>query len=161
MVKRCARCKKTQTADCFYKDSRHSDGLRSICKTCEREYMREYMRGYRENNRKFSLKVYKNSAQRRGYEWLLTDEQALTLFSGPCFYCGGPGGGIDRMNNKVGYVIENCASCCSVCNFMKGGLSSDEFLSHVARIAVYGIDIQTKQEYYYTTKTKGMASAIA
>lgn len=35
--------------------------------------------------------------------------------------------GIDRINNKLGYLIDNCAPCCKICNSAKGELSIKDF----------------------------------
>lgn len=45
-----------------------------------------------------------------------------------------PVNGIDRVDNNVGYTIDNCVPCCSICNRMKGDMSTDDFLAHVKRI---------------------------
>lgn len=44
--------------------------------------------------------------------------------------------GIDRVNNDIGYLIENCVSCCKVCNFMKRSMSKNDFINHVNKIAM-------------------------
>jgi hypothetical protein len=43
--------------------------------------------------------------------------------------------GIDRINNKIAYIIKNCVSCCSVCNFMKRDISKDVFINKCIEIA--------------------------
>lgn len=99
---------------------------------------------------------YASSAKAKNLEFSLTKEQLLNLFSGKCKYCGGapsrtykrpyPSGikhpflynGIDRIDNEKGYVIENVASCCSQCNYMKGSLSIIDWeiiQSHMEKIA--------------------------
>lgn len=45
--------------------------------------------------------------------------------------------GIDRINNKIGYEIENCVSCCSLCNWMKREFDKEIFLSHIKSICDY------------------------
>jgi len=42
--------------------------------------------------------------------------------------------GVDRVNNKIGYRVDNCVPCCSVCNIMKNTLGVADFLAHVQRI---------------------------
>lgn len=42
--------------------------------------------------------------------------------------------GIDRVDNDKGYVVENCVSCCSVCNVLKHTLDQKYFLDHVCKI---------------------------
>ncbi len=91
---------------------------------------------------------YKTKAHDRGLVYSLTDEEALELFKGNCFYCGlSPnqhyrpnrnGGfiynGIDRVNNEIGYSKDNCVPCCKHCNRAKMDRSLDEFLEWVDRV---------------------------
>jgi hypothetical protein len=75
---------------------------------------------------------YQYNAKRRGYDFALSYDEALHLFSSPCFYCGttpsqiidkfqgnGPFvyNGIDRRDNAQGYILENCVPCCKRCNW--------------------------------------------
>ena len=65
-------------------------------------------------------------------------EVNINLWSGSCYLCGrAPALGIDRVVSLTGYVLENCKSCCSQCNYMKKDLDLDEFLAHVMRIVDY------------------------
>lgn len=78
---------------------------------------------------------YKREARKRMYSWDLTDEQASRLFMGQCHYCGKhASNGIDRVDNSKGYFLENCVSCCSACNFMKGSMDLEEFIDHIHKI---------------------------
>ena len=93
---------------------------------------------------------YVQQARRHNREWSLTQTEARDLLSSPCVYCGQPPrvvktikygrgsfvcNGIDRQDNSQGYVLTNCVSCCKVCNIMKQGMSVEDFLAHVRRIA--------------------------
>jgi len=42
--------------------------------------------------------------------------------------------GIDRINNKHGYLKNNCVACCTTCNYAKAMLSEQEFLNHIKKI---------------------------
>lgn len=42
--------------------------------------------------------------------------------------------GIDRKNSLLGYTLENCVPCCSVCNTIKMDLSIEEFLEKCKKI---------------------------
>lgn len=35
--------------------------------------------------------------------------------------------GIDRIDNSLGYIEGNVATCCKMCNISKGDMSCDEF----------------------------------
>jgi len=87
------------------------------------------------------LRVYRYAAARRGLEFLLSTEQAYKLASQNCAYCEAepegkhwPHNGIDRVNNDLGYTPDNTVSCCSLCNRMKGELSSVDFVDQCGRI---------------------------
>ena len=68
---------------------------------------------------------------------MLTDDQEDALKAAPCYLCRGPGGGIDRIDSSQGYKTDNCAGCCSQCNYMKKDYALDYFLFHVNRIYDY------------------------
>lgn len=78
------------------------------------------------------LRRYKDSADERRVSWELSDSICRTLFAMPCIYCDSPPSntsrpdnnpfeynGIDRVDNKCGYVLENCIPCCHPCNRSK------------------------------------------
>lgn len=92
--------------------------------------------------RKQLIAVYAKAAAARNYEWGISDPIALKLFSSSCHYCGvepmnrftatrGTGylmyNGIDRMDNKLGYVYGNVVPCCEICNRGKSSRSYEEF----------------------------------
>jgi hypothetical protein len=87
-------------------------------------------------------KAYLTRAADKDLEFALTKEMFDKIKSACCYYCGKVNSsthqnGIDRKDNSVGYIIENCATCCRECNQMKGVMSSDEFISHCKNIALY------------------------
>lgn len=95
------------------------------------------------------FKQYKKSAKERNLSFELTKKQFKSLIEADCFYCGKKPqrrnrtstchgeyycNGIDRMNNSIGYTVENCVTCCSECNFGKGTMSKQDFLNWVKRV---------------------------
>jgi hypothetical protein len=72
---------------------------------------------------------YKVGVAGRGLVWALSDARALALMSMNCTYCGGPGYGIDRVDNDKGYTFKNSVPCCSVCNRAKFRMSAAEFVA--------------------------------
>lgn len=89
---------------------------------------------------------YKTAARRRGLSWQLTEEQAHGFLLGRCVYCGNVGtqtrkrwpefscNGIDRIDNRYGYVAGNVASCCMQCNLSKNDYSFAEFIAWIDRV---------------------------
>lgn len=91
---------------------------------------------------------YKNSASRRNIDFLLTLEEFIKLITKSCYYCGIPPwekeskiietfngifpiNGIDRVDSYLGYILDNCVSCCKVCNQAKSNMSYDEFIEWI------------------------------
>ncbi len=102
----------------------------------------------------FNMVYYQYKAVAKKYArcFELTKEQFLILSQKPCHYCGAlPSNirinrynngdfvynGIDRVDSKKGYTINNCVPCCFWCNTMKSKYSVDEFLSHLRKILEY------------------------
>lgn len=89
---------------------------------------------------------YKCGAINRGYAFDLDKKQFYNLTQENCFYCGMiPSqhrkprckgklnsfiyNGIDRLDNSLGYDMNNCVSCCGRCNRMKSDMSYMDFLA--------------------------------
>lgn len=80
---------------------------------------------------------YKRAAEKRNYYFELTQDEVKELCLGECYYCGTlPNlyNGIDRVDNEIGYTIDNVVSCCKICNIAKNNLSADDFLAHIHKI---------------------------
>ena len=42
--------------------------------------------------------------------------------------------GVDRMDSKKGYEVDNCVSCCAMCNRIKNDIGFEEFKAKVKKI---------------------------
>lgn len=100
------------------------------------------------------LSSYKSRAKREGISFSLTDWETKLLLAGACHYCGcapqraiGRAGsteddlfeanGIDRIDNRRGYVDGNVFSACAMCNFMKADHHESVFLGKVRDIYLH------------------------
>jgi len=92
---------------------------------------------------------YKRHAQRRGFEFLLSENDVIRLIKQNCYYCGLPPSnikrtkncykgfiysGIDRINSKGNYTIKNSVPCCEQCNKAKMALSKEDFIAWIKRV---------------------------
>lgn len=85
---------------------------------------------------------YIHNAKVRNITWNLTEEEFKKIITKKCVYCGELHKhsenlyytGIDRIDSKTGYYINNCVSCCKICNIMKNKFSKDQFLNKVEQI---------------------------
>lgn len=97
------------------------------------------------------INVARRGARDRGYEWSLSDNRVFELIYSACHYCGTDASntcskrgkyairynGIDRVDNTLGYTVENSVACCSTCNRAKGDMSYDAFLAWLGRVALF------------------------
>lgn len=87
--------------------------------------------------------TYKQHKKKIKKENTLTKKQYNTLMNGTCYYCNqkeffnGNKIGIDRINNNGIYEIDNCVSCCSCCNYLKGRNDQNIFLEKVLKISLH------------------------
>jgi hypothetical protein len=138
--------------------SRLNEGRHSLCK-CTPTPGKSVRRHWKNpGHASFYSKYddYKRGAKSRNIAFNLTFEQFKKIAIKSCLYCGtGPKdfstywkrkgsveqeivdrsiikiNGIDRIDNRVGYVVENCCPCCSICNTMKLCMSKEEFVNHI------------------------------
>ena len=87
----------------------------------------------RKHDPKERLKEYKRSAAKRGITFNEAEEaELLELFGKSCHYCGtidtDRATGVDRINNDLGYSVENCVTCCTACNLSKGTSSVQQYI---------------------------------
>ena len=95
---------------------------------------------------------YIKNASKKGNIFSLTVDEFKNIINQNCYYCGvSPSthkklvrmgkvydsfvyNGIDRINNSVGYIMDNVVPCCETCNKMKRHYSLDFFLKHINAI---------------------------
>ena len=114
---------------------------------CWRRYMASLPDGEATFNTLFI--ALRGRARRRGKEWSLTKEQVRVLTKQNCHYCGakphqvkrrkGLNGpyvyiGLDRVDSRRGYTIDNVVPCCWTCNKAKSAMSIKEFRLWVIRV---------------------------
>lgn len=98
------------------------------------EKYREITKRFR-NSVKGRFQTYRESARRRRYDFTLSMSLFAELIGACCHYCHGKGGGIDRVNNDIGYVPSNCLPCCQICNRMKRDQTFQEFVAKCKAVA--------------------------
>jgi hypothetical protein len=99
---------------------------------------------------------------RRHKGWTLTFEQYTLLLKEPCDYCGLPqdpadtGIGLDRLNNHIGYHIDNVVSCCPVCNMIRNNVFTPDEMKIIG-VAVRSI--KQSREIHFRPKVYKTESA--
>lgn len=103
--------------------------------------------------------LYKSTIEKRSkknkWEIIISMAEFVKLSKQPCLYCGiSPfieiidrcniinadkdvkifANGIDRVNSDLGYVSNNCVSCCKHCNTAKNTMTDSEFKDWIIRL---------------------------
>ena len=89
-----------------------------------------------------SFSSYIKEAKRRNFEFKLTKDIFNDIVKQNCHYCNEINteknfNGIDRIDSNNGYILENCVSCCSLCNYLKNKMPIDTFIKRVQHIVTY------------------------
>lgn len=161
MLKTCLWCNKEKQLADFGTNNAKKDRKSIYCKMCEQVRCEQYRNSTKgRQNRIDYRKKIKGSARekvnrnravrrignrfrmnisvaaRRGKSWTITIDQYKHLMQMPCHYCGGPlpetAFGLDRLDNKVGYELQNVVPCCTLCNMAR----RDQFTSEEMKLFV-------------------------
>jgi 5-methylcytosine-specific restriction endonuclease McrA len=116
---------KRRTKNAQYREDNRDKELARLQKLNQKRY----------NDEKNRYNAYIKGNEKRKLEFTITLEEASVLFRGECHYCGIKSNdkinGIDRIDNEVGYIINNCVSACWTCNRMKGSMGYKDFIEHI------------------------------
>lgn len=88
----------------------------------------------------------RKKAKELGFD--LTLDQFIDISSQPCYYCGAPPtpskghrkwatyvniNGLDRVDSRKGYLLDNVVPACKTCNVAKSDLTQEEFYQWIMR----------------------------
>jgi 5-methylcytosine-specific restriction endonuclease McrA len=93
-----------------------------------------------------SYRTYQKSAATRNLLFSLTEDQFAHIIESPCYLCGLRvsdinRNGIDRVNNRLGYLMENAKSCCGHCNLLKKTMELEELYRIASKVSERQADI--------------------
>lgn len=154
---KCRRCLEEKELNEFNNSKSARLGKQTICRECahiehkiyadkNRDLIRAKQRIYCSKNREkiklrvnqfnFKFKEYKREAKRRNRSFTLTENQFKLFWQQNCFYCNSEikSIGLDRIDSKLGYEINNIVPCCYICNVMKLDHSKFELYIHCIKI---------------------------
>lgn len=84
---------------------------------------------------KLKYKAYKKRCKDKGMDFKLSFWKFCFYINKNCYICGKEKcGGLDRIDNTVGYTEKNVSPCCFDCNRLKSNKSVDEFKEYLSRL---------------------------
>jgi len=100
----------------------------------------------KKNSKEINYSNYKRNAEYKKLEFTISFEEYSNVVTKECHYCGviqeKGFNGIDRKDQSVGYIIDNCVSCCKMCNYMKGSTCEEVFVKRAEHILTFQRKIQ-------------------
>jgi hypothetical protein len=101
-----------------------------------------------DNSKKVYYTKYKQRATQRNIEFDMSEELFEEIRKNNCYLCGKSNSednlmGIDRIDSKRGYVIDNIKSCCKSCNYIKKDFNTEYMFSKFLKI----YDIHKNDEF--------------
>ncbi len=90
----------------------------------------------------YSYKFWCKKQINRIREVAITSDAYYSLIQGVCYLCGYipiKKIGIDRIDNTKEYEIDNCRSCCKICNYMKNNYEYNVFVNKIIDIFNHSI----------------------
>jgi len=134
----------TKSCGCLQKESAARMGRRNIQFAIEKNTLVTGEASCRE-----LYSSYKYNAKRRELSFELTLDDFKFLTKQECYWCGEIPlfvhhrprnnedyiyNGIDRLDNNIGYTVENCVPCCGVCNYAKRTKTAEEFIEWINKV---------------------------
>jgi len=91
------------------------------------------------NSNCISYKSYKTRAQNKNLEFTITENDHEVITNQDCYICGKESSdvhknGLDRLDNSVGYTLQNIKPACFECNLMKKTMSHDSLIEKLQLI---------------------------
>ena len=119
------------------------------CLVCYTHYCTSQFNRTQKEPCKVKLQEYKCRAKSKNIEWKISKSHALSLFNTQCYYCNDlcQMNGIDRLDNSKGYVKENVAACCAMCNMMKATHTVAEFIDMIIHLLLMNGHISNVENY--------------
>uniref|UniRef100_A0A6C0I5H7 Uncharacterized protein n=1 Tax=viral metagenome TaxID=1070528 RepID=A0A6C0I5H7_9ZZZZ len=95
----------------------------------------------KKHSKKLQYNIYSRNAGVKNLEFTISYDDYVAIVEKSCYYCGilqeKGFNGIDRKDQTKGYILENCVSCCKLCNYMKGSTSNEVFIKRAEHILTF------------------------
>lgn len=112
-----------------------------------KRYMEEYRQSMETRIRSFRQTL---NPRDKTADDTITNDLIKRMLDAPCAYCGDPPqnfdgityyNGIDRVDNKIDYTMDNVVTSCSMCNYMKFTYNVNDFIQGCINISLQNSNI--------------------
>jgi hypothetical protein len=125
------------------------DNFTKTCKTCRSQNKiqnlkrdRAHRNLWTRTNQNRVFYSYQKDAKKRGIDFHLTKDEFIEIIKQKCVYCGDISNekqfnGIDRVDSRRHYTLDNCVSACTLCNYLKHATPVEIFFQRIEHILTY------------------------
>ena len=120
---------------------------------------REYPELFRNYYEGINYSKYKYRANKKQIIFNINEKEFNELTQQNCYICGKLSSinhinGVDRFDNNVGYLLDNCRPCCGECNYMKNNYNYDDLFTKFIQIYNHRI-LTDKHEFDLFSNSSG------
>jgi len=138
-------CKEQEYSEFIYDDERFT----KTCQTCRTQNKVQNRKRDKDHRNELARKninrafySYQKDAKRRNISFYLTKDEFVDIVQHPCAYCGiieeeKNFNGVDRVDSKKQYIVDNCVSACTLCNYLKHVMPVDLFFQRIEHILTH------------------------
>lgn len=135
-------CKEQNLSEFIFTDER----LTKTCQTCRLQNKTQNAKRDKDHRNALARKninrafySYQKEAKRRDIAFYLSMDEFVDIVERPCAYCGDMSeeknfNGVDRVDSKLRYTLDNCVSACTLCNYLKHVMPVDLFFQRIEHI---------------------------
>ena len=106
-------------------------------KRTNKDFFKQWSEYYSKDYYRYYIS-YKKEAEARGLEFEISETEWNNFSKMECYLCNykcEKGLSVDRIDNTIRkYSVDNCRTCCSSCNIMKGEMSLTDLIEQCKRI---------------------------
>jgi hypothetical protein len=148
-VRTCTICTNEFPIEYYFGNKEISEELTLTCRNCREQNNKQNIKRDKQHRRDATRKSinvqyteYKKNAKNRSIDFYITKDQYKEIIKKECNYCGTIDidkgfNGLDRLNSRLSYDIDNVVSCCIMCNYMKRTDLPNIFITKVKNIIDY------------------------
>lgn len=97
----------------------------------------------KKNSKELQYNVYGRNANLKNLEFTISFDDYSNVVTKECHYCGViHEKGFNGIDQTRGYILDNCVSCCKMCNYMKGSTCEEVFIKRAEHILTFQGKIQ-------------------
>jgi hypothetical protein len=138
----CNMMKKDLDRELFIKICKHIAFMNKLVKGYSKDYLSPD--SFRDYKKMVTYSHYKHTSKRRNKLVFISKQKFQEITLNNCYICNKMNtryhqNGIDRKDNDMEYIVENCYACCGRCNYLKNKFDYNKILDKCFKITIINL----------------------